>query len=121
MEKFKPTPGITKYRIRYGEDFKHQVCVEYLTGRYTKTELQDKYGIKGKSRLLTWLHELGYIRENSIEIMKKPALQKIEKTDIRLLNEALEEAQLKSEVYCKMIELAEQQYKIKIRKNFNTK
>lgn len=125
-----------KYRVRYTEEFKHQLCREYLSGNYTKTELQEKYGIKGKCRLLSWLRELGYmkyIRENEIKIMrhykKKYRIKqaKISKQSerspeqIRDLENALWDAQLQVSAYSKMIEIAEQQYKIKIRKNLNTK
>lgn len=118
-----------KFRYRYAEEFKHQVCREYLSGLYNKTELQEKYGIKGKSRLLSWLHELGYteyIRENNIQIMKKYRSLKRQKPDEfttqdEQLQNALQDARLQAAAYLKMIELAEKQYKIKIRKNLNTK
>jgi len=125
-----------KYRNRYTEEFKHQLCREYLSGKYTKTELQEKYAIKGKSRLLSWLRELGYmeyIRENEIKIMKHYKRKyKIKKTkiskqperspeQIEHLENALWDAQLQVAAYGKMIEIAEQEYKIKIRKNLSTK
>lgn len=118
-----------KFRYRYAEEFKHQVCREYLSGRYNKTELQEKYGIKGKSRLLSWLHDLGYmeyIRENNIQIMKKSRSLKRQKLDEfpsqdQHIQNALQDARLQAAAYLKMIELAEKQYKIRIRKNLNTK
>jgi len=118
-----------KFRIRYAEEFKHQVCREYLSGHYNKTELQDKYGIKGKSRLFTWLRELGYtkyIRENNIQIMKKYRSLKRQKLNEvpgqdQYLQNALQDARLQAAAYMKMIELAERHYKIKIRKNLSTK
>ena len=117
---------VPKYRVRYAEDFKHQICREFLSGNYTKEELQKKYAVKGKSRLLGWLRELGYISANSIQPMRKPRVKKPKKRkpvpeDIKELENALQDAELKAEVYRKMIEIAEQQYKIKIRKNSNTK
>ena len=118
-----------KFRYRYAEEFKHQVCREYLSGRYNKTELSEKYGIKGKSRLFTWLHDLGYmkyIRENNIQIMSPYRSLKKQKPDEfpgqdEQLQNALQDAQLQAAAYLKMIELAENHYKIKIRKNLNTK
>lgn len=118
-----------KFRYRYAEEFKHQVCREYLSGQYNKTELQEKYGIKGKSRLFSWLHDLGYseyIRENNIQIMKKYRSLKGQKSgefpsQDQPLQNALQDARLQAAAYLRMIELAEKQYKIKIRKNLNTK
>lgn len=118
--------GTTKFRVRYSEDFKHQICLKYLSGHYTKTALQEQYGIKGKSRLISWLRELGYISENGIQFMSTPKVMKLKTSEnqsehIRHLENALEDAQLQLAVYYKMIEIAERDYKIKIRKNFNTK
>lgn len=126
--------SVPKYRLRYTAEFKHQVCREYVSGQYSKSELQEKYGIKGKSRLLDWLNELGYsqyIRENAIKIMRKNRVLNLKKTKhiqqgsdserIKNLEKALQDAQLKAAAYNKMIEIAEQEYKIKIRKNLNTK
>ena len=112
---------VSKHRIRYREEFQHEVCLLYLTGRFTKAELQNKYGIRGKSRLFTWLKKFGYIAQNSIKSMsnnKASVNKSSQKKDIK--NE-LEDAQLKAEIYSKMIEIAEQEYKIKIRKNSDTK
>jgi hypothetical protein len=85
-------------------------------------------------RSFSWLHELGYmeyIREKGIKIMrkyrKKPKKIKISEESSQSceqakdLENALQDAELKAEAYCKMIEIAEKQYKIKIRKNLNTK
>ena len=124
--------SVSKFRIRFKDEFKHQVCREFLTGHYSKSELQSKYGIKGKSRLLGWLRKLGYmeyIRENEIKVLRKNHLTKdkkhLEKASSSAepagLQIALDDARLEAEAYRRMIELAEGQYKIKIRKNLSTK
>jgi len=112
---------VSKHRIRYTEEFQHEVCLEYLTGRFTKAELQNKYGIKGKSRLFTWLKKFGYIAQNLIKPMSKSTSNINRSQQKKDKQNKLEDAQLKAEIYSKMIEIAEQEYKIKIRKNFNTK
>lgn len=119
----------SKHRIRYSKEFKHELCRKFLSGNYSKAELQEKYRVKGKSRLLSWLRELGYleyIRENSIQIMRKHTDTETKisgqlPNDVKDLENALQDAQLKAAVYCKMIEIAEKRYKIKIRKNLNTR
>ena|ERR1700678_3020604 len=120
MEKKKECTG-SKHRIRYSEEFQHEVCLEYLTGRFTKAELQNRYGIRGKSRLFTWLKKFGYIAQNSIKPMSKSKANVKRSQQQKDRKNELEDARLKAEIYSKMIEIAEQQYKIKIRKNFNTK
>jgi hypothetical protein len=113
----------SRYSIRYSESFKNEVCLEFMTGRYTKHELQAKYGIKGKTRLLVWLRKSGYIGASNLTIMprKKPKLISKKSNLSREEIKTLEDAQLKAELYARMIELAEKQYNIKIRKNYDTK
>lgn len=107
-----------KYRVRYTAEFKHEICRKYLGGNFTKQELQDEYGVRGKSRLLTWLRELGYIRKNSSDSMGKTKSRRIK---VNPSTTPLNDAQLQAEIYLRMIEMAEREYKIKIRKNYNTK
>lgn len=112
------------FRPSYTEEFKHEVCRKYLCGSFSKTELQETYNIKGKSRLLTWLRTLGYIDKEKNNVMKRRNLKKPKPDDNKgqqSLEEALEDARLQAKMYARMIELAEKEYKIKIRKNLNTK
>jgi transposase-like protein len=112
------------FRPSYKEEFKHEICRKYLSGQYTKTELQQKYKIKGKSRLLTWLRTLGYVdKENNFIMKQKPPKKRkpAEKKSKQSLESALEDAKLQAAMYARMIELAEEKYKIKIRKNSDTK
>ena len=112
------------FRPTYNEEFKHEVCRKYLCGQFTKTELQEMYNIKGKSRLLTWLRTLGYIDKEKPSVMKRrtPKQQRPDdKKSKQSLEEALEDAKLQAAMYARMIELAEEKYKIKIRKNSDTK
>ena len=96
-----------------------------MCGRHTKTELQELYGIKGKSRLLTWLRTLGYENQVKEVVMKRTQMPRLKKpkeaANQQSLEEALEDARLQAAMYAKMIEIAEREYKIKIRKNSNTK
>lgn len=112
------------FRPSYNEEFKHEICRKYLSGQFTKTELQEVHNIKGKSRLLTWLRTLGYIDQEKSAIMKRgiPKKQKSGNNKSKQsLEEALEDAKLQAAMYARMIELAEEKYKIKIRKNSDTK
>ena len=126
MDNSTKSAGTGKYRVRYSDDFKHQICLKYLSGHYTKEGLQAEYGIKGKSRLLSWLRELGYISETGIQFMSPPKIAKPAASEnvsehIRRLEEALIDAQLQAAIYHKMIEVAERDFQIKIRKNLDTK
>lgn len=112
------------FRPSYDVEFKHEVCRKYLCGQYSKAELQEMYNIKGKSRLLTWLRTLGYIDKEKNAVMKRRILKKPKPDDNKgnqSLEEALEDARLQAAMYARMIEVAEKEYKIKIRKNSDTK
>lgn len=126
MDNTAKPPGTKCQTVRYSTDFKHQICLKYLSGQYTKTQLQEQYRIKGKSRLLSWLRDLGYISKNSAELMNSPKIHMPKASEdvirhIQRLEDALQDAQLQAAIYHKMIEVAEREYQISIRKNLNTK
>lgn len=111
----------------YSRTFKLQVVEEVLRGVITKEEARKKYGIKGKSAILNWMRKFEvstdapapdfFLQMKDIEKSEKEALLK----RISELEQALGDAQLKSEVYSKMIEVAERELKISIRKKSSTK
>jgi len=118
----------------YDDDFKHNVIKEYLAGSSTKKHVTLKYGIGGKSAILTWMRELGYKNSDSIRKsarFRKPLIDismpadDENKTDllkqIKDLKRKLEDEQLRSEAYLRMIEKAEQELKISIKKKSDSK
>ena len=117
----------SKWQSKYSEEFKRFVCNDYLTGSLTRREVEVKHGI-GNSRLTYWLREKGYDylkpRIVSLPIMKE-SINNFNKNDseksISDLKKELQEAQLLAEAYRKMIELAEQDFKVQIVKKSNTK
>ena len=114
---------------------------EYLTGQYTKVELWKKYTGQDNEHgaLLYWMRTLGYIsKENSPKRKKKflpspiqsAQIMATENTNqdplelqrrIKELEKQLETTQLKVEGYELMIEIAEKQLNIPIRKKSDTK
>ena len=107
--------------IRYTVEFKNKVCKEYHSGTSSKTELQRKYSIKGHDRLKQWLEKFPFFEPstNSIQLTKPltKGQSKLElEARIKALEQELEEAQLKQEAYRMMIDIAEKQFKIHIKK-----
>ena len=110
---------------------------EFLTGKYLKNEFWEKYTGQDKEhgQLLDWMRKLGYISDDrelgpvksfyptslplshSKNIDDPIALQR----RIKELEKQLENAQLKAEGYELMIEIAEKELKIPIRKKSGTK
>ena len=133
MEKFKDTNTTSKYGIKYRDEFKHFVCQEYLKGSKSKASIWREHvgGSSEHGNLLKWLRELGYINGQekppiiySTYMNKKtsPKLspEELEKK-IEELEKSLEDSRLQSQMYKRMIDLAEEELKINIQKKFNTK
>ena len=134
-----------KQHIRTGGSLsweeREAIIKEYLTGQYTKVELWKKYTGQDEEhgQILRWMRSLGYIsNENSIERKKKFLSSPIQPAHIlttennnqdplelqkriKELEKQLETAQLKAEGYELMIEIAEKELKIPIRKKSDTK
>lgn len=109
---------------------------EYLTGQYTKVELWKKYTGQDNEhgKMLDWMRKLGYISDDrkpkpvtSFYPIPLPVSQSNTDDPIALqrrikeLEKQLENAQLKAEGYELMIEIAEKELKIPIRKKSGTK
>ncbi|OXB06789.1 hypothetical protein [Flavobacterium pectinovorum] len=126
MERYSKTSS-SKWQSKYSEEFKRFVCNDFLTGTLTKREIENKYNI-GHTRLTYWLKEIGFDYSNpsivSLPRMKEQTNKLSDKEgqeSLSQLKKELQEARLLAEAYRKMIEIAEQEFKIKIVKKSNTK
>lgn len=88
----------------YTESFKKQIVREYEQGLLNKRQLQRKYNIGGKSRLLEWCRKYGkfaYPKQSATgRPMKDPQKQRIKELEAKL-----KAAELKLKVYDKLIEV----------------
>ncbi len=118
----------------YPEAFKRKVVEEYLSGACTKMDLLRKYGIKTKSGIQRWMKTFGYTdthqlpKINFTHLTLSTVTKKIDLNDkdelqkrIKELERQLEDEKLRSEAYARMIERAEKELKISIRKKTGTK
>ena len=126
MERYSKTSS-SKWQSKYSEEFKRFVCNDFLTGTLTKREIENKYNI-GHTRLTYWLKEIGFDYSNpsivSLPRMKEQTNKLSDREaeeSVSQLKRELQEARLLAEAYRKMIEIAEQEFKIKIVKKSNTK
>jgi transposase len=114
----------------YSDEFKKAVCEEYLKGTSSKMDIQRKYRICYKSAIVTWLRKFGYAKQppshypvvSTLHFMGKSNkdTQALEQK-IKMLEQQLADAELKVVVYDKLIEVAERDLNISIRKKRNTK
>lgn len=118
---------------------RHRIIKEYLSGNYTKAEIWRKYTgqLEEHGRLTRWMRQLGYLSKDKLIKRKKfvtlkpqiflPLDTKKELNPeelikrIKELEKQLETSQLKVEGYELMIDIAEKDLRIPIRKKSDTK
>jgi len=106
--------------IRYSEAFKKQVVREYEAG-VPASSLREKYGIKGRSTVNTWLKKYG--REGSryqLMVIQKPAEQQRIKTlekRVQELEKALAQVMLDKLMLESLVEVIEEEAGPGLKKN----
>ncbi len=121
----------------YSLELRHKICKEHMIEGVKLVDLVRKYELSCHSLIHSWLRKLGYLPgvnrrtgvsylrfENNDDLKKKSANVKTlteEQKQIALLKKELEDAKLLAEGYRRIIEIAEQELKISIRKKPSTK
>lgn len=114
----------------YSMNFKLSVVQEVEKGLISYKQAQQKYGIQGRSTVLMWLRKYGTFdwdnqtpysmstdktpEQKLLELEQKVRL--LEKQNARLKHQA-EQSDKKAIIFDMMIDIAEQEYNISIRKN----
>jgi transposase len=120
----------------YTENFQRKVIEDYLLSGKSKDDISRKYGLKGHSCILQWMRALGYVDNSALkrvkfkfstfmDVTKKKSVgdesgRSLEQQIVHL-KKRLEDQQLQSELYLRMIEKAEKEYNIPIRKKSDTR
>lgn len=136
---------IQKAGKNFTETEKHQIIQELISSQCTKQEIWQKYTGQEEEhgQLLRWMDRLGYnpriitrrpnIVSNSYAMPKKRKTEKVInakdesfenlqlKKRIIELEKQLKEAELKAIAFSTMVDIAEKEFKIPIKKKFNTK
>ncbi len=106
----------------FSESFKRGIIFMVQSGQMTQGEANRKYGIKGHSTILKWIRKFG---ESDLQNRSLMDYNKSEKKElikrIKELERQLEDEQIRSFGYSKMIDIAEDQLKVSIRKKPDTK
>jgi transposase len=121
---------------------RHQIIKELLSSRCSKREIWEKYTgqVEEHGKLLKWMRQLGYTSELSsrrftfgenISLMaqKQTTTTKAEesfeilqlKKRISELENQLKDAEMKAIAFSTMVDIAEKEFNIPIRKKLNTK
>jgi transposase len=99
----------------YSLSFKLQVIREVEQGEMTYKESQRKYGIQGRSTVLTWLRKHGRLdwrRSNPMDGNKTP------QQTIRELEKKLQRLEAEKEILNRAIDIADEQLGTDIRKKY---
>jgi transposase len=135
-----------KRRRNFTETEKHKIINELISTKCTKAEIWRKYTGEEveHGQILYWMRKLGYRVDNSGEISdiaaKNVKVQNDKSKPIRLghvdeesfeslqskkriaeLERQLKDAELRAIAFSTMVDIAEREYKIPIRKKYNTK
>jgi transposase len=128
MEKHEETRYVKRTQKDYSMSFKLQIVQEIERGQLTVTEAAKMYGIQNRTTVVNWLKKFGnFDWENQTPFtMSKSPEQKIMELEakVKLLEKQksfLERqafvADKKAIIFDMMIDIAEEEYKIDIRKN----
>ncbi len=130
-----------KSHLLYTLSEKHLVIKDFLSSGLTKEAICIKYFGKGDhGELICWMRDLGYpveMRKKRIKLVsnnkfmsKKKNYSEFEKEDFETLQlkkrvieleKQLKDAEMKAIAFSTMVDIAEKEFNIPIRKKFNTK
>ena len=122
----------------FTDSSKHQIIQEFLSRGCTKKEIWKKYmgNETEHGHLLRWMRKLGYVNQtmgrsaNFASMAKKEATKGEEedsfenlqlKKRISELEKQLSDAEMKAIAFSTMVDIAEKEFNIPIRKKYNTK
>lgn len=107
----------------YTDDFKMSVIKEVLEGGLSKNQVRLRHGIKGKACIINWIRKFA---PSQVHEMKKKRPSKIHpfsqlEAENKRLREELELERLRTLSLNVMIDIAEEQFNISIRKKSGAK
>jgi transposase-like protein len=112
---------------RFTEALKRHVVLEVESGRMRQSEARRKYGILGHSTVLKWCCRYGAQTSDArpggrIEDMNEQEIELLRmQNEIRALKQELEDARFKNIVLETLVDVAERELHIPIRKKYGAK
>lgn len=136
--------GIRDYVFRFTNEEKHHIIQDYLTSGLTKRAIWKKYTGRDNEhgKIVEWMRQFGYnssispnqsresltlieMSAKKSKLIPKPSDAEFENVQLKKriadLERQLKDAEMKAIAYSSMIDIAEKEFKIPIKKKFNTK
>lgn len=109
---------------RYSMSFKQKVISEIESGKITKSEARRLYNIGSDTSIHQWIKKLGklHLLNKVVRIELKDEVSRLKQLEKekKELESALAQAHLKLIVYESIIEIAEEELGVEIKKNFKS-
>ena len=107
------------------DEIKFEVVQEYLSGGFTQQDLMDRYNIRGKQCINNWISKFGGCnpipKRQMTKESKQPNKENFLELKIKKLEEDLKREQLRTKALSTMIDIAERELKVDIRKKSGAK
>ena len=113
-------------RVLFTEAFKRHVVGEVESGRISQSEASRRYGILGHSTILKWCRKYGRLPVVKLKgnegLMDEKDIELLRfRNEIRELKRELENARMKNVVMETLVDVAERELKVPIRKKYGAK
>jgi len=110
---------------RFPDELAHQIALEYLTTDISQSEIKKKYGFTGAMTLYRWISKFGLSKPSDKELKLNKVMKKEQaktakelkfEEEIASLKKELELEKLRTLALSTLIDVAERDLKISIRK-----
>lgn len=124
-------------KLYFSDQEKRLIVEDYLSGNETKQDVFKRYSgySTGSGKLNAWMRKFGledkFVKNTNFEVMPKPkkevevGIEEFEvfklKRRIEELEKQLQTSEMKAIAYSSMVDIAEKEFNIPIRKKHNTK
>ena len=110
-------------RRHYSEEFKREIVSIFESGKLSALQIQKLYGVNNVS-VYNWIYKFSTFNEKGFRIveMKESSIEKMKELELKVkeLEQAVGQKQMKIDYLEKMIDIANDDLKIDIKKNSNT-
>jgi transposase-like protein len=110
-------------QLHYSEEFKKEIVSLFEKGTFSVIQLEKLYGISNPS-IYRWIYKYSTFNQKGVRVveMKKSSNQKLKNLSnkVKELEQIVGQKQIKIDFLEKMIEIAEDEFSIPIKKKYNT-